>query len=329
MNAPLPAVATASIPAFSMNEGELISALESSIYPGAKPESIKLVINVCRAQVLDPFQKPYHIVPMSVKKAGAKRDDSEKYEWRDVVMPGIGLYRIQAARTGCYAGVDEGVFGPMVTRRLGDNEVTFPEWCSVTVYRLVQGHRVPFSSGKVYWLESYATAGRNSLNPNAMWTKRGIGQLEKCAEALALRRAFPEIGAQPTAEEMEGKTLDEDGNVLVPASGPTPSQRPGPMSKSEAAKANAMDVDPATDEVTPPTHTASTPQGNGHTPADDKPSPPASEGMLRLIRAKAKQAGVEESAIVAKHGIDKLDAATVKIGNEILAGIAAGTYKAA
>ena len=35
---------------------------------------------------------------------GGGRDD---YEWRDVVMPGIGLYRVQAARTGELAGIHE------------------------------------------------------------------------------------------------------------------------------------------------------------------------------------------------------------------------------
>jgi len=46
--------------------------------------------------------------------------------------------------------------------------------------------------------------------PNDMWANRPVGQLEKCAEAGGLRRAFPEeIGNALTAEEMEGQhTLD-------------------------------------------------------------------------------------------------------------------------
>ena len=38
--------------------------LESSLYPGASHESIKLVIGYCTAAGLDPIQKPVHIVPI-------------------------------------------------------------------------------------------------------------------------------------------------------------------------------------------------------------------------------------------------------------------------
>jgi phage recombination protein Bet len=75
------------------------SALKNSIYPGAKDESVMMALDYCRARQLDPLLKPVHLVPMSVKDSR-----TGKSEWRDVVMPGIGLYRIQADRSGDYAG---------------------------------------------------------------------------------------------------------------------------------------------------------------------------------------------------------------------------------
>ena len=59
-----------------------------------------------------------------------------------------------------------------------------------------------------YWLENYATDSARSTAPNRMWGKRPRGQIAKCAEAQALRKGWPEIGQSPTAEEMEGKTID-------------------------------------------------------------------------------------------------------------------------
>jgi len=69
-----------------------------------------------------------------------------------------------------------------------------------------------------YWKENYAVKGgkEKSVAPNAMWSKRPRGQIAKCAQAQALRIAFPELGAQPTAEEMEGKTLYQPEIDITP-----------------------------------------------------------------------------------------------------------------
>ena len=182
------------------NEQELISILSSSLYPGASNDSISMVLSYCRQAQLDPMQKPVHIVPMW---------DSKAKQMRDVVMPGIGLYRIQAARSGEYGGISEPQYGDDITGSVGGQEITYPKYCKVTVTRLVNGTKVDFTATE-FWLENYAIKGGKdrSIAPNAMWSKRPYGQLAKCAEAQALRKAFPEFGAQPTAEEMEGKNYD-------------------------------------------------------------------------------------------------------------------------
>lgn len=230
------------IPALAMDESELMKALQSSLYPGAQPESIKLVIGWCRATGKDPMKKPVHIVPMqvTVKEKDASGKVTERKEYRDVIMPGIGDYRTDAARTGSYAGISEAKFGPPVKGDWNDVHIEYPEWCEVVVYRMVGGQKCDFSSGKVRWKETYATKGDIGC-PNAMWQKRPYGQLEKCAEAMALRRAFPEVGALPTAEEMQGRAVDIDELPDV-----TTAEKPpeAPKRKSEAAKPEATEPKP-------------------------------------------------------------------------------------
>lgn len=187
--------------ALAMSEPELMKVLQSSLYPGASTDSVRMVLGYCKASGLDPMQKPVHIVPMW---------DSKSRTMRDVVMPGIGLYRTQAARSGC-AGVTEPEFGPDVTEAIGGQQITYPSWCRVTVKRQLASGEIAEFTAKEFWRENYAIKGgqEKSVAPNAMWTKRPYGQIAKCAEAQALRKAFPEIGSEPTADEMMGKTLNE------------------------------------------------------------------------------------------------------------------------
>lgn len=192
-------------------------ALCNTVYPGANPDSIIMAVDYCRARKLDIMLKPVHLVPMQVKDART----NEKV-WRDVPMPGIGMYRIQADRSGNYAGADEPEFGPTVTQEFPDPytagkvvRVSYPEWCKYTVYKFVNGQRIAFTS-KEYWVENYAAQSSKTECPNAMWKKRPYGQIAKCAEAQALRKAWPEIGSEPTAEEMEGKTFIHDERDVTP-----------------------------------------------------------------------------------------------------------------
>lgn len=204
------AVQKNAMPAMQMDEAELMNVLRNSLYPGAQDDSIRLAVNYCKAAGLDIMQKPVHLVPMWDSKA--KRN-------KDVVMPGIGLYRTQAARSGAYAGITEPEFGADVTETFPEESgyegkhipavtVTYPASCRVIVKRLMPDGQIAEFAATERWKENYATAGKASKQPNSMWARRPYAQLAKCAEAQALRKAFPEVGSAPTADEMEGKEID-------------------------------------------------------------------------------------------------------------------------
>lgn len=204
--------------------------LVEAIWPNAKtPEAIMMALSYCRVRNLDPFKKPVHIVPMWSTAAGKEIE---------TVWPGIAELRTTASRTTHYAGIDPPVWGDTVKltfkgietfwedRKKREREATVtlevPEWCRRTLYRMVDGQRVPFTA-EVWWEEAYATLGFKNELPNEMWRRRKHGQLDKATEASGLRMAFPEeIGGQYAAEEMEGRVLhdvagDDPAQLFTPA----------------------------------------------------------------------------------------------------------------
>lgn len=202
--------------------------LVDQIFPAAKSvEAVMMALAYCRKRNLDIFKKPVHIVPMW---------SAAKGKMVETVWPGIAEIRTTAARTGEYAGIDAVEFGPMIERAFtgtvgrGDKEETitkrvrFPEWASVVVYRIVAGVKCSYHA-KVFWEETFATVGKSEV-PNDMWAKRPRGQLDKCVEAAALRKAFPEeLGNTYVAEEMEGRTIDATADHA-----PSVTTRPSPPS---------------------------------------------------------------------------------------------------
>lgn len=177
--------------------------LVESTFPSAKTiEGVALALAYCKARNLDIFKRVVHIVPIWNSKLGREVE---------TVWPGIAELRTTAHRTGQYAGKADTAFGRVITKEfsgmVGNNErkakVAFPEWAQVTVYRIVGGVRCEFVGPKVFWLETYATMGKSDV-PNDMWQTRPFGQLDKCAEAAALRLAYPEeIGSEYIGEEVQ------------------------------------------------------------------------------------------------------------------------------
>lgn len=215
----------ADLAAVGVDEGKW-RVLIDTIFPAAKSaDAVRMAIDYCRARNLDVMKKPVHIVPMY--SAVLKR-------MVETVWPSISEVRTTAARTGQYAGCDEAVFGDDVTETFtgvkeweGRREniaakVTYPSWCRITVYKIVGGQRVAFPGPRVLWKESYARQGKADV-PNEMWCKRPYGQLEKCAEAAALRKAFPEeLGNEYAAEEMEGREIGNGQWAAIPSDVPPP-----------------------------------------------------------------------------------------------------------
>lgn len=229
-------------------------ALVDAVFPSAKSvDGVMLAINYAKARGLDVFKRVVHVVPMYNSALGREVE---------TVWPGVGELRTTASRTGAHAGNDDCVFGPEKKQKFHDKqtrfkgqgssresyvveetskEMVFPEWAQFTVYKMVQGQRVAFVGPKVRFVETFS--GTKGLEvPNARWQRAPYQMLEKCAEAAALRRAFPEeLGDQWSAEEMEGKdfagiTVDADYRVIPEEGKPAAEQKQPTRETSEEDK---------------------------------------------------------------------------------------------
>ncbi len=238
--------------------------LTESIFPAAKTQtSVLMALEYCKRRRLDVFKHPVHIVPIWNSQAG----DDGKGGMVETIWPGINELRTTAIRTGQYAGMDVPTFGPSISQKFEGKikkwkngqsfyetetaEVTFPEWCQITVYRVLGGNRVPFPGPRVYWLEAYASLRNDVDIPNSMWQGRPHGQLEKCAEAAALRRAFPEeLGSDYSIDEIGAftthaptdVTADGHASTEVPAE-PRRADFTDPASSSQATTSPAGESD--------------------------------------------------------------------------------------
>lgn len=159
-----------------------LSLIKSTIAKEATDEELNLFLHHCKRTGLDPLAKQIYFQKRKNHKTG-KSDVT--------IMTGIDGYRLTADRTGKYAGSDDPVF---------DNEDS-PNKATVTVYKLVGGIRCPFTAA-ARWNQYYPGDAMGF-----MWKKMPHLMLGKCAEALALRKAFPaELSGIYVKEEMEQAT---------------------------------------------------------------------------------------------------------------------------
>jgi phage recombination protein Bet len=176
---------------YKLSNGDIDTLVQVGVIPKDTPASaISMYAKFCAESNLSPFKKQVHLVKRWTK-------DGDRY----TIQTGIDGYRAIANRTGQYAGNDDYRFDEGLTEyEAVKNKRNPPTTATATVYRIVSGVRCPFSS-TARW-DEYVQQGKNGVSP--MWAKMPYLMLGKCAEALALRKAFPEeIGGVYTDEEMQ------------------------------------------------------------------------------------------------------------------------------
>ena len=187
-------------PAWSNEQRQLI---RNTFANGASDSEFAALLAVAEARDLNPFTKQVFFV---------KRWDSQKRCETWAVQVSIDGLRAIAERTGLYAGQDEPEY-------LHDDNGAIV-LCKVRVYRKDWGDRA--CVGVAYWSEYVQTTKEG--RPNAMWSKFAHVMIAKCAEALALRKAFPEVASGLyTPDEIDnGRTTPV--NVEVVTEDPVQSQ---------------------------------------------------------------------------------------------------------
>lgn len=169
---------------------------------GASAEEAEILWMTAKGLGLDPLKKQVHFV---------KQWDTMKGREVWSVRVGIDGFRTKAEETGKYDGQDEPEY-----EHDGDGRVTLAR---VRVYR--KDISRPIVGVARY--DEYVQTKKDG-NPNAMWAKMPYNMLAKCAEAQALRKAFPEklAGVYSTDEVGQASNVAPPSPAQLPIPSVTP-----------------------------------------------------------------------------------------------------------
>lgn len=194
---------------------EQVDLIKRTIAVGATNDELQLFLYQAKRTGLDPLSRQIHFV---------------KRKEKGTIQTAIDGYRLIADRTGKYAGSDDYRFDeglPQYTHMV--SERGNPTTATATVYKMIDGVRTPFTATAA-WGEYFPGEAQGF-----MWKKMPYLMIGKCAEALALRKAFPaELSGVYTNEEMmqaDAEPRRETRAVEVPSQAEPLAPNYGPYAK--------------------------------------------------------------------------------------------------
>jgi phage recombination protein Bet len=192
--------------ALDLNEDK-IQLMHRTLARGASEDELALFVEQCRRTGLDPFARQIYSV-----RRKQWNSISRSYEEAQVIQVSIDGFRLIADRTHKYAGQVGpwwcGPDGEWLEVWLSDES---PAAAKVGVLRH-DFHQPLFATAL---FKSYVQTNAHG-EPVSRWKTDPAGMLAKCAEALALRRAFPhELSGLYTTEEMGQADNPQTGGQVV------------------------------------------------------------------------------------------------------------------
>ena len=225
-----------------------IATVEPSVLAVFDEEHLARIENLCQANNLtrDEFDlflftaRQRRLDPLKNQVCAVKRWSGRDRREVMTVQTTIDGFRVIASRTGKLAGMSD------VTYVYNDDGSVFS--ASITVYRLTAGERCPYTATAFF--DEYCATTKQG-DPTRFWSKMGRHMIGKCAEALCLRKAFPEeLSGLYTSDEMDQADNDKPSAPSRPAvveapSGPIERQRHKPETAVRAEQAPAPEPKPA------------------------------------------------------------------------------------
>jgi phage recombination protein Bet len=177
---------------------EQLATLKQQLAPKATPTQFSYFLEFCGAHGFNPFTKQAYLITRDVTNPADRNGPKVPSA---TIQIGIDGYRMMAEKSAQYEGQTEPQWcaADGIWRDIWPDEKLPPFAAKVGVYRA--GWREPVYgvakySEFVQMQPKWVNNQRNGTEPNDMWQKMPSNQLAKCAEAAAMRKAFPQVLTQ-------------------------------------------------------------------------------------------------------------------------------------